>query len=57
MWPEKMEKWSTPMIVGSKVAVLFAAWGAFTKNDLWLAPTQWLLVAAVLAIWAIYAKI
>ncbi|MFW6109956.1 MAG: hypothetical protein ACOC6Q_00810 [Patescibacteria group bacterium] len=37
-------------------AVILATFGAFV-NDIWLASTQWLLVAAVFAIFAIYLKV
>lgn len=45
------------MIIGSKIATLLAVYGAFTKTDIWLAPTQWLLAAILLAVWAVYAKL
>jgi len=37
------------------VAVVAAAWG-FLVSDIWLASTQWLLVAAVLAVFGLYAR-
>ena len=37
----------------SVVCVILAAIGA-TGNDLYLASTQWLLIAIILAIWGIY---
>lgn len=40
----------------SFVGVLFAAYGAFAGSDLWLAPTQWLEVALVLVVYALYLK-
>ncbi len=40
----------------SVVAVAAAAWG-FLVSDIWLASTQWLLVAAVLAVFGLYARI
>lgn len=39
----------------SVVAVVAAGWG-FLVSDIWLASTQWLLVAAVLAAFGLYAK-
>lgn len=39
----------------SMLAVLFSIIGAF-GTDLWLASTQWVLIAATLAVWAVYAK-
>jgi hypothetical protein len=38
------------------LAVLAAAWG-FARGDLWLASTQWLLVAAVLGVFGLYARL
>lgn len=40
----------------SCLSVLAAAWG-FLYQDIWLASTQWLLVAAVLAAFGLYARI
>jgi hypothetical protein len=42
-------------MVGSLLTVILAAFGA-TGSDFWLASTQWLLVAAVLAIFGIYFR-
>jgi hypothetical protein len=49
---------SLPMIalVLSIVTVIFAVIGAF-GNDIWLASTQWLLVASVLILWGIFFKL
>ncbi len=57
MWMSEMKKMSLPFIIASKLSTLLAVYGAFTKNDLWLAPTQWLLIAILLAVWAVYAKL
>lgn len=43
------------LIYGAVVAVLLAAEG-WVGADIWLASTQWLLVAAVLALFGIYMK-
>ena len=40
----------------SVACVFFAAWG-FAQGDVWLASTQWLLIALVFGVWAIYLKI
>jgi hypothetical protein len=40
----------------SFIAILFAANG-WIGTDIWLASTQWLLVAGVLALFGIYLKI
>jgi len=47
---------SQAFMVGSALSVLAAAWG-FLYQDLILASTQWLLVAAVLAAFGLYARI
>lgn len=46
---------SSYLIYGSVAAVVLAGVG-YLGYDLWLASTQWLLVAAVLALFGIYAK-
>lgn len=43
------------LIVLAFVAVILAFAGA-VGVDFWLASTQWLIVAAVLSIWAVYVK-
>lgn len=43
------------LMSGSAIAVVFGAIG-YTGNDIWLASTQWLLVAVVLAMFGIYAR-
>ena len=45
------------LLIGfSFVAVVMAFIGA-TGNDIYLASTQWMLVALVLSTWAIYLKV
>lgn len=45
------------LLIGfSAVAVIFAAVGYFGYN-IELASTQWMLVAAVLALWGIYLRL
>jgi hypothetical protein len=43
------------LIYGSVIAVLLSAVGWLGTN-IWLASTQWLLVAAVLSLFGIYLK-
>lgn len=57
MWGSYKKKMAMPLLIASKLAVVLAAFGAFTKTDIWLAPTQWLLVAILLAVWAVYDKL
>lgn len=52
----KMEKLSWPLIITSKMALVLAAYGALTQIDIWLAPTQWLLVAVILGVYALYSR-
>lgn len=44
------------LIVLSVLGVVFGVIGAFSE-DVWLASTQWLLIAAVLAGFSIYVKL
>ena len=46
---------SQVLMGGAAVAVGLAAMG-YTGTDIWLASTQWLLVAAVLALFGVYLK-
>ncbi len=52
----KNHKISKLFIVAAVLAVVLAGIG-YLGTDLWLASTQWLLVAAVLALFGIYLKI
>lgn len=51
-----MKKYGNALVGLSMLAVILSIVGAFGV-DLWLASTQWVLIAAVLAVWAVYAKI
>jgi len=51
-----LKNMSQIMMGGAVVAVLFAAIG-YLGTDIWLASTQWLLVAAVLALFGVYSKL
>lgn len=54
----KKKEWhqvSCWLMIISLLAVLAAAWG-FLAGDIILASTQWLLVAAVLAVFGLYAR-
>lgn len=41
---------------GSFASIILAGFG-YLYQDIWLASTQWLLVAAVLALFGVYAKL
>ncbi len=43
------------LMSGALISVILAAIG-YTGSDIWLASTQWLLVAAVLALFGLYAR-
>jgi len=47
---------SDGLIVLSVIAIVFAIIGAF-GYDLWLASTQWVLVAIALATYSLYVKL
>lgn len=54
----KKKNWrlvSKVLIILALVAVAAAAWG-FLFSDIWLASTQWLLIAIVLAAFGLYAR-
>lgn len=50
---KSISKW---LMYVSVVSVLLAALG-YLGTDIWLASTQWLLVAAVLALFGVYLKL
>lgn len=50
-----MKPFGNVLIVLSIVAAVLALIGA-AGTDLWLASTQWLIVAVILGVYAIYAK-
>ena len=43
------------MMGGAVIAVVFSAMG-YMGTDIWLASTQWLLVAAVLSVFGLYSR-
>lgn len=47
---------SKVLIWGAVVSVVFSGIGSL-GTDIWLASTQWLLVAAVLALFGVYTKL
>jgi len=51
----KAGNWSIYLIYLSAVAVILSAVG-YLYQDIWLASTQWLLVAGLLAIFGLYFK-
>ncbi len=49
-------KFSSLLIGGALLAIFLSGLG-YVGLDIWLASTQWLLVSAVLALFAIYLKL
>ena len=49
-------KLASQIFVGVAVLSVVLAGIGYLGTDIWLASTQWLLVAAVLALFGIYAK-
>lgn len=56
MKKEDMERLAQVLMGGAVISVVLAAIG-YLGTDIWLASTQWLLVAAVLALFAVYARL
>ena len=56
MKKEDMERFSQVLMGGAAISIILSAIG-YLGRDIWLASTQWLLVAAVLALFAVYAKL
>lgn len=47
---------SQVLIGGSVISIILAGIG-YMGTDIWLASTQWLLVAAVLALFGVYTRL
>lgn len=52
----RWEMYSQTLVSGAVVAVFLSAFG-WMGRDIWLASTQWLLVAAVLAALGVWTKL
>lgn len=52
----RWEAYSQFLVGGAILAILLASIG-YLGTDIWLASTQWLLVAGVLAALGVYAKL
>lgn len=55
MKKKDMQVLSQILIGGAVISVILAGIG-YLGTDIWLASTQWLLVAVVLALFGVYAK-
>ena len=53
-----LAKYADYLFYVSLVGIILAAYGAFAgaEADIWLAPTQWLVVSAVTVVYASYLK-
>jgi len=56
MGKKDMKMVSKVLMAGSLAAVILAGLG-YMGYDFWLASTQWLLVASVLALFGVYLKV
>lgn len=54
---KELNKYADYLVYLSLLGLVFAAYGAFWGNDLWLAPTQWILVSAATVVYATYLKL
>jgi len=55
MSSKDVKMYSQVLMGGAVVAIFLSALG-YMGTDIWLASTQWLLVAAVLALFGVYLK-
>ncbi|HJX59294.1 MAG TPA: hypothetical protein VJ481_01910 [Patescibacteria group bacterium] len=53
---KNIRMFSKILMFGSFASIILAGFG-YLYQDIWLASTQWLLVAAVLALFGVYAKL
>lgn len=53
---KELSKFADWLFYLSFVGLILAAYGAFSANDLWLAPTQWVEVSMAIVVYAIYLK-
>ena len=51
------KNWAWVLILASLVCVVLAAYRTFTKDELFLAGTQWLQVASVLGIYGVFLRL
>ena len=54
---KKMWKTASQALMGLSFTAIVLSGIGYTGTDIWLASTQWLLVALVLAVFGLYAKI
>ena len=56
MGKKNMKLTSQILMAGALVAVVFSVLG-YLGTDIWIASTQWLLVASILALFGVYTKV
>lgn len=54
---KKDMKLTSQILMGAAVVSVLLAGIGYLSTDIWLASTQWLLVAAVLALFGVYMKV
>ena len=56
---KEIAKYADWLFYASLLGIVLAVYGAFAgdTNDLWLAPTQWVVVSAGMVVYATYLKI
>lgn len=53
---KELAKYADYLFVLSFLALVLAAYGAFTGSDIWLASSQWATVAIGMVVYALYVK-
>lgn len=54
---KELSKYAIYLVYLSLVGLVLAIYGAFWASDIWLAPTQWILVSGVIVTYAVYLKL
>jgi hypothetical protein len=54
---KELSKYAIYLVYLSLVGLVLAIYGAFWGSDIWLAPTQWILVSGVIVTYAVYLKL
>ncbi len=54
---KELSKYSVYLFYLSLFGLVLAIYGAFWGRDIWLAPTQWVLVSGATVTYAIYLKL
>jgi len=53
---KELAKYGDYIFYLSLVGLALAAYGSLAGNDIWLAPTQWIMVATLTGVYATYLK-